>query len=764
MAKTMLIDASHREEMRMAITDGQRLEEFETEIFSKKQLKGNIYLAKVIRIEPSLQAAFVEFGGNRQGFLPFGEIHPDYYNIPVDDRVSPLEPLDVPQEIPLKPRIPDVNETEHDTLQLPEFSTQDAEALDGEITQVVEIGDPSAIEADDDDDFDEESPRPQPLRYRYKIQEVIKRRQILLIQVAKEERGNKGAALTTYISLPGRYCVFMPNSGVRRGGISRKISDVKDRQRIRKILDTIDIPEGMSLIVRTAGSDKNKTELKKDFEYLLRLWSDIREKTLASIAPSLIYAEGDLIKRALRDTYTKDIEEVFIEGDEAYKTAKAFMKTMAPSQAKKVQQYKDKKTSLFQKHRIEDLVDQMFQPTVALASGGSIVIAQTEALVAIDVNSGKSTRERHIDETAIKTNLEAACEIARQIRLRDLGGLIVIDFIDMNERNHINQVERLFKESLQQDRARIQMGKISQFGLLELSRQRLRPSLLESSTRQCPHCHGSGYIRSTDSMALFVLRQLEGASINHPGTTLNVLVPADVDLYLLNEKRHDLVELESTYNVRIIIQRDLKLKNTEYHIDIQHLHDAKPDGKVEVETAPVQLATEQIKKEPKNQTENRPQKQRQKQQGSQDQQRKDNKKHTKKSVTEAITEDIFPEEAHYAPRQHRQEKGLGSLEEREQKNPAAPSETSESGPKLEGDEKKNRRKRRNFDRRRRRKQQESDPGTKVLETEITTQEVVSSHEKSTDRPINAADTAANTQNGENTQKKHKGWWKRLIES
>ncbi|MBX9977772.1 MAG: ribonuclease E/G, partial [Alphaproteobacteria bacterium] len=575
MAKKMLIDASHPEEMRMAIMDGQRLEGLETESFNKKQLKGNIYLAKVIRIEPSLQAAFVEFGGNRQGFLPFGEIHPDYYHIPVGDRP---EVIDVPESLTKEESSAiDIENASHALdVALDEDSVIDDSVTSNDVED--EVITPSA----DDDDFDEDSVRKRPNRYRYKIQEVIKRRQIMLVQVVKEERGGKGAALTTFLSLPGRYCVHMPNSGERRGGISRKISDTKNRARIRAILDSIDIPDGMSLIVRTAGSDKNKTELKKDFEYLLRLWSDIREKTLVSIAPELIYAEGDLIKRALRDTFTKDMEHVYIEGDEAYKAAKAFMKTMSPSQAKKVIQYKEKQVPLFQKYHIEDLVDEMFQPSVSLPSGGSIVLAQTEALVAIDVNSGKATRERHIDETALKTNIEAAREIARQLRLRDLAGLIVVDFIDMNDRGHVAQVERVFKESLQGDRARIQLGKISQFGLMEMSRQRLRPSLMESNTRECPHCHGAGFVRSVESMALFVLRQLEGAALANPGANLHVAVPADVDLYLLNQKRQTLVELESKYNLSIIIQRDSKLKNTEHHLTIHHPHGHSKIEKQEV--------------------------------------------------------------------------------------------------------------------------------------------------------------------------------------
>ncbi len=756
MAKTMLIDASHREEVRMAITDGQRIEEFETEIFSKRQLKGNIYLAKVIRVEPSLQAAFVEFGGNRQGFLPFSEIHPDYYHIPRGDR---HEAEDLAEE---------------------EFKSP-SDAVDGDVEiadasgEEVE-GDPELSSENSEEDFDEDSPRQRPLRYRYKIQEVIKRRQILLIQVVKEERGGKGAAVTTYLSLPGRYCVLMPNSGVRRGGISRKITEQKDRNRLRKILDSLDIPEGVSLIVRTAGADKKKTELKKDFEYLLRLWADIREKTLSSIAPALIYAEGDLIKRALRDAYTKDIEDVFIEGDEAYKAAKNLMKTMSPAQSKKVQQYKDKTVSLFQKYHVEDFIDQMFQPTVALPSGGSIVIAQTEALVAIDVNSGKSTRERHIHDTALKTNLEAAKEVARQIRLRDLGGLVVIDFIDMSEKNHIAQVEKIFQESLKQDRARIKMGKIGQFGLLELSRQRLRPSLLESSTHQCPHCRGSGFIRSAASMALFVLRQIEGTAMHHKGARLNVRVPVGVDTYILNEKRRDLVDIETTYDVAITVKSDGAMQNAEYHIEVYKEDQLVTEIKSE-------SAMPSKKLEPKahsyEKSKDRPQHTRasnlQKKTTPAPTIEEKKEAHSLENEGEGKDESLqltSPKKKNNRKRSRSHKKSISETpapiademphvsQTTETSSPEVVSKetTAES---VVGDGRKNKKRRRHFDRRRHKKNAEG------RDAQSSTGERAGAPVATLSDTKNAATTPANTQAREqegDSGKERKGWWKRLIES
>ena len=429
MSKKLLIDAAHVEETRVAVVEDTCLEEFDSEHFSKKQLKSNIYLAKVIRIEPSLQAAFVEYGGDKHGFLSFAEIHPDYYRIPVSDRKNLTE----------------------------EIAKENSDISAGENSEISEE--------------DELSVKPKR-SYKYKIQEVIQKRQILLVQVVKEQRANKGAALSTFLSLAGRYCVLIPNAGTRNGGISRKIQDDTDRKRLKEVLNDLDVPEGMSLIVRTAGQERSKIEIRRDYEYLIHVWEEIRAKTLVSIAPCLIHEEGDLVKRAIRDIYTREIDEVLIEGEEAYKEAKAFMKILMPSHAKKVKPYKDAQTPLFHKFKVEQHIEKMMFPKVDLPSGGSIVINHTEALVAIDVNSGRSTRERNIDVTALKTNLEAAQEIARQLRLRDLSGLLVIDFIDMDDNNHIQQVERKLKEALIPDRARIQIGRISHFGLLELSRQR----------------------------------------------------------------------------------------------------------------------------------------------------------------------------------------------------------------------------------------------------------------------------------------------------
>ena len=458
--KRMLIDASHPEETRVVVLSGNQVEDFDVEVESRRQLKGNVYLAKVTRVEPSLQAAFVEYGGNRHGFLAFSEIHPDYYQIPVADREALI--------------------AEEEDAQLAAKEAEEADESHNGDVAVEEVGG-----GEDAIDDAESVRRPVVDRRRYKIQEVIKRRQILLIQVVKEERGNKGAALTTYLSLAGRYCVLMPNTA-RGGGISRKIASGQDRKRLKSILADLSIPDGMAVIVRTAGDKRTKAEIKRDYEYLIRLWEQIRQKTLESIAPSLIHEEGNLIKRSIRDIYTKDIEEVVIHGEEGYRVAKDFMKLMMPSHAKRVQPYKEENIPLLQRYQVESQIDSMHYPEVTLKSGGYIVINSTEALVAVDVNSGKSTRERNIEETAYKTNLEAADEVARQLRLRDLAGLIVIDFIDMENNRNQNKVERALKDAMRKDRARIQIGRISPFGLLEMSRQRLRPSLQEIHSEPCP--------------------------------------------------------------------------------------------------------------------------------------------------------------------------------------------------------------------------------------------------------------------------------------
>ncbi len=420
-------------------------------------------------------------------------------------------------------------------------------------------------EVEEVEEADAERRRTQPSRH-YKIQEVIKRRQIMLVQVGKEERGNKGAALTTYLSLAGRYCVLMPNTN-RGGGVSRKITSIADRRRLKDILEELEIPEGMGVIVRTAGAERSKPEIKRDYEYLLRLWNEIRELTLKSTAPALIYEEGNLIKRSIRDLYTRDIDEVLVEGEEGYKTAKAFMRTLMPSHAKRVQPFREAQIGLFHHFQIESQIDAIHSPVAQLRSGGYVVINQTEALVAIDVNSGRSTRERNIEETATRTNLEAADEIARQLRLRDLAGLIVIDFIDMEEHRNQVAVERRLKDALKNDRARIQVGRISAFGLLEMSRQRLRPSLAEASTLPCPHCAGTGLIRSVESTALYVLRQIEEEGIRRRSAEICIYVPTNVALYILNQKRESLTQIEARYGLRVMVAQDDTLVPPSFRIE-----------------------------------------------------------------------------------------------------------------------------------------------------------------------------------------------------
>ncbi|MEZ5831422.1 MAG: Rne/Rng family ribonuclease [Dongiaceae bacterium] len=757
MAKVMLIDATHPEETRVAVVDGRKLEEFDVEVASRRPLKGNIYLAKVTRVEPSLQAAFVEYGGNRHGFLAFSEIHPDYYRIPVADRekllreaavdedddevieVQPVEqpddrvggdadvmssaPDDVPAEasfdhdadaiaesgpdiapsddaggaadvwrhaagtrstsvatadavepvtgtivaateepaaetqghaepVASEQRAPEEPEemvspweqTEAGpttaALETPRFELRSAPvdetaaveplASASSVEVVPESGAhaepaaaviaaespaengngdadlPAPAEAElvevqtasevvdviggeepaqqDDPEVDEERARRRRQRNlrRYKIQEVIKRRQILLVQVTKEERGNKGAALTTYLSLAGRYCVLMPNTD-RGGGISRRITSVNDRKRLKSIVDDLDAPEGMAVIVRTAGMERSKPEIKRDFEYLLRLWDEIREVTLKSTAPALIYEEGSLIKRSIRDLYTRDIGDIIVAGDESYRTARAFMRTLTPSHTRRVQSYRDQSQPLFQRYQIESQIAAIHEPVVHLRSGGYIVLNQTEALVAIDVNSGRATRERNIEETALRTNVEAAEEIARQLRLRDLAGLIVIDFIDMEENRNNAQVERRLKEALKNDRARIQIGRISTFGLLEMSRQRLHPSLVEASTEACAHCHGTGRVRSVESTALHVLRMAEEeiARSFSPGVT--IFVPSAVALFMLNHKRRAIEEMEQRRGVRVYLQADDELTPPEYRLD--RIKQLNPGEEVQPRTA-----------------------------------------------------------------------------------------------------------------------------------------------------------------------------------
>src|SRR5215217_7423234 len=527
MSKTMLIDAAHAEETRVVVVDGSRVEEFDFESQNRKQLRGNIYLAKVTRVEPSLQAAFVEYGGNRHGFLAFNEIHPDYYQIPVADREAIMAEAQS-------------DDDDHDDL---------------------------GRESDDGDHegglADEERLKRRLMR-RYKIQDVIKRRQILLVQVVKDERGGKGAALTTWLSLAGRYCVLMPNTG-KGGGISRKITQASDRKRLKAAANALDVPKGMGLIIRTAGAKRTKAEIKRDYEYLLRLWETIRETTLASNAPSLIYEEENLVRRAVRDMFDKDFDGIQVEGVQGFKEARDFMRVLMPSQSKKVHLYQGARP-LFASNGIEEMLTQIHQPTVPLKSGGYLVINQTEALVAIDVNSGRATKERNVEATAFKTNMEAAVEAARQLRLRDLAGLIVIDFIDMEESKNNRAVEKALKDALAKDRARIQMGRISSFGLMEISRQRRRSGVLEGTTHVCEHCAGTGRVRSVESAALAALRAVEMEALQGGGE-VTLKVPPAVGLYILNEKRGYLTRVHQTHHLFVTVLIDETLGQADHEID-----------------------------------------------------------------------------------------------------------------------------------------------------------------------------------------------------
>ncbi|WP_102915144.1 Rne/Rng family ribonuclease [Phaeobacter inhibens] len=672
MAKKMLIDATHAEETRVVVVDGNKVEEFDFESENKRQLAGNIYLAKVTRVEPSLQAAFVDYGGNRHGFLAFSEIHPDYYQIPVADRealmeeerayaeaqrarddeedakparrqsrsrrgrtkaadvksadvvetkdVSPetaengadiagMETIDLTDEVAVAETkladVPEAAQTEaaaddataaepvveeavkdaSDTPEAQDASSESGEAEGAADTATIEADD--AADADDSadtdaaadatakdeniesvaDEDDSEDIRPvrKPRPRRYKIQEVIKVRQVLLVQVVKEERGNKGAALTTYLSLAGRYCVLMPNTA-RGGGISRKITNAADRKKLKDIAVELDVPTGAGLIVRTAGAKRTKSEIKRDYEYLQRLWEQIRELTLKSIAPAKIYEEGDLIKRSIRDLYSREIDEVLVEGERGYRIAKDFMKMIMPSHAKNVKNYQDQ-LPLFARFQVESYLGAMFNPTVQLKSGGYIVIGVTEALVAIDVNSGRATKEGSIEETALKTNLEAAEEVARQLRLRDLAGLIVIDFIDMDERKNNAAVEKRMKDKLKTDRARIQVGRISGFGLMEMSRQRLRPGMIEATTAPCPHCHGTGLIRSDDSLALSILRQIEEEGTRRRSREVLVRCPVSIANYLMNQKREHIAQIETRYGLSVRIEGDPHLVSPDFSLE-----------------------------------------------------------------------------------------------------------------------------------------------------------------------------------------------------
>ncbi|SLN70462.1 ribonuclease E/G [Ruegeria meonggei] len=679
MAKKMLIDATHTEETRVVVVDGNKVEEFDFESENKRQLAGNIYLAKVTRVEPSLQAAFVDYGGNRHGFLAFSEIHPDYYQIPVADREAlmeeerayaealkardeaeeakpkrrrsrsrtkaadvksddPVESIDVSSE-PTGMETIDLDESEEGAdTSVPEGTSPADRVADTPVEEPVdEAGEETAGEAEsdvtaevpseeaavvpdaeveqaeeapaedastdteepaenssneddtkdddaeaearsdasakddsiesvaDEDDSEDIRPPRKPRPRRYKIQEVIKVRQVLLVQVVKEERGNKGAALTTYLSLAGRYCVLMPNTA-RGGGISRKITNAPDRKKLKEIAAEIDVPTGAGLIIRTAGAKRTKSEIKRDYEYLQRMWEQIRELTLKSIAPAKIYEEGDLIKRSIRDLYNREIDEVLVEGEGGYRIAKDFMKMIMPSHAKNVKRYEDA-LPLFARYQVESYLTGMFNPTVQLRSGGYIVIGVTEALVAIDVNSGRATKEGSIEETALKTNLEAAEEVARQLRLRDLAGLIVIDFIDMDERKNNASVEKRLKDKLKTDRARIQVGRISGFGLMEMSRQRLRPGMLEATTQPCPACHGTGLIRSDDNMALTILRQIEEEGTRRRSREVLVRCPVSIANFLMNQKREHIAQIESRYGLSVRIEGDVHLVSPDFSME-----------------------------------------------------------------------------------------------------------------------------------------------------------------------------------------------------
>ena len=594
MSNKMLIDATHPEETRVVVLRGNRVEEFDFEAADRQQLRGNIYLAKVTRVEPSLQAAFVDYGGNRHGFLAFSEIHPDYYQIPFADRQALLQEHaredaeqaeredEQAQRDETEQAAPDLKEengappesaAEHGA-EVGEQAVSAAAEAAADVTPAESMEEPAEaaseaqpaseengeaepeeeekVESVGAEDALEEVPqRRKPRPRQYKIQEVIKRRQVMLVQVVKEERGSKGAALTTFLSLAGRYSVLMPNTA-RGGGISRKITQPTDRKRLKSIASELDVPEGMGVILRTAGANRTKSEIKRDFEYLLRLWENVRELTLRSTAPKLVYEEGSLIKRSIRDLYSREIDQVVVAGDDAYREAKDFMRMLMPSHARNVQVYKET-TPIFSRNGVEAQLDAMFSPQVTLRSGGYIVINQTEALVSIDVNSGRSTREHSIEDTALKTNLEAAEEIARQLRLRDLAGLIVIDFIDMEEKRNNRAVERKLKDCLRADRARIQVGRISHFGLLEMSRQRIRTGVLESSTVPCPHCRGTGQVRSVSSLSLQIIRALEEQLLKHSGHHLLVRSRPEVALYVLNQKRRHLAELEERFGVTITI-------------------------------------------------------------------------------------------------------------------------------------------------------------------------------------------------------------------
>ena len=588
MSKLMLIDAAHPEETRVAIVNGGQVDDFDFETTGNEQLRGNIYLAKITRVEPSLQAAFVEYGGNRHGFLAFSEIHPDYYQLPAEDREALLKEAAEEAAAAIEDEDEDDDEGDHAHADSEDHNHDHDDDDDDDDDDASDDEDDSDDEADDGETkaaakparsrrpARKESPR-SSISKRYKIQEVIRRRQVLLVQVVKEERGNKGAALTTFLSLAGRYSVLMPNTP-RGGGISRKIVNGADRKRLKSIVGELDVPDGMGLIVRTAGAKRTKTEIRRDYDYLSKLWETIVEKTLTSEAPMLINAEGGLVHRAMRDMFDKDIEEVWVQGEDAYREAKDLAKLIMPSQSKKVQQWKDD-DPLFVAEAIEDQLDSIYSPTVQLKSGGYLVINQTEALVAIDVNSGKSTKERNIEQTAVRTNLEAAEEACRQMRLRDLAGLVVIDFIDMDENKNNRAVEKKMKDCLKVDRARVQHGRISQFGLMEISRQRRRQGVLQATSDPCEVCNGTGRRRSIPSAALQLIRAIEARASTGGLKSISVKAPTDVALYILNNKREALVETERMAGFAVSIHSSEDLLPGDFTIEAERDPGSKPKKK-----------------------------------------------------------------------------------------------------------------------------------------------------------------------------------------
>lgn len=707
MSKKILIEASHSEETRVAVIEGSTLVDFDHEHAEKTTIKGNLYLAKIVRVEPSLQAAFVDFGGNRHGFLAFDEIHPDYFRIPVEDREM-LE--EIRQEEFKKKQELDLAE---------EASEEESTETDGD-------------EPSPEEDLEDTPKRPKSISEfirRYKIQEVIKSRQVVLVQAVKEERGNKGAAMTTYVSLAGRYCVLMPNT-TTSGGVSRRINKVADRKRLKEVLTSLDVPQGMSLIIRTAGLDRNKTELKRDYKYLLTLWSEIREKTLQAVAPNLVYTEADLIQRTLRDLYTREVEEVLVEGEEAYKHAKAIMRKVLPSHAKRVQKYADKECPLFFKHGVEKQINQIFQSQVPLKSGGYLVIHQTEALVAIDVNSGRATKERHIETTAFNTNIEAARETGRQLKLRDLAGLVVIDFIDMPDYKQNQQVEKALRDSLSDDRARIQIGRISQFGLLELSRQRIRPSLHERSGIPCDRCLGTGYVRSAESIALQLLRLVEEECVLNKRETVKVLLPADVGFFILNHKKDYLQRLQDQTSSIISLEASAAVGNG---FEIQD-----GEGKVVFSTAPEAQEAPTLKEPKKNQGRH------------QDQDRKKKKSHKDKRKDESDKKETPKKEKDTESKESASEEG----------NTQGAPEKSDKDDQKQG-RKRSRRGGRNRSKGPKKTEGEaaSDQGAEPADAAAEKKPVKA--EKKAEKPAKKEPASEDTPKKQAPAKK--GWWKKLLD-